>query len=265
MKASIIIPAYRRPDMLLLCLDEIARTLSLSSFEVIVQDDASLDMDYLDIVRHSEKLSFPVRVGRNKANVGFPANCNIGASKATGEYLVFLNQDCFAYEHDWLDYMLEVFEQENVGIVGPKLIFPPGTKGAGRIQSCGGLFDVNKGPFHRHLGIKDILHPYVNTTKRVSWTTGAALMIRKAAFEAVGGFDETYGIGYFEDVDLCLKVKKELHKDTWYCAEAVLFHSVGSAYDPERHGNVFLKNSKLFHDRWDEFIVPDVADVKVDY
>lgn len=169
---------------------------------------------------------------------------------------MFLNQDIRPTHPGWADRMLEVLGHENVGIVGPRLVFENGA-----VQSVGGLFDAAKGPFHRDLGWADAMCARLSQSERVSWTTGAALMIRRADFLEVGGFDMGYPGGYFEDVDLCLKVRAQLHKEVWYCADATLVHEVGSTGGNPK----FMDNSRRFHALWDQHIEPDTNFVMVTY
>lgn len=203
-----------------------------------------------------------VKPARNRTNAGFARNCNLAVERAQGEYVCFVNQDCLALHPGWADAMLDVFlTRENVGVVGPKLIFPP--ERGGGIQSCGGLFDGQKGPYHRFLGWRNIEDWRVSTTEPVSWVTGACLMVRREDFVALGGFDwQTYIRGYFEDVDLCMKVRRRLEKTIWYCAEACFRHEVGSSGGNATH---FRQNSVKFHARWDAHIEPDTQFVYVDY
>jgi GT2 family glycosyltransferase len=123
------------------------------------------------------------------------------------------------------------------------------------IQSCGGLYGGNKGPFHRMLGWS---HDdwRVNISEQVSWTTGAALAIRRSTFEQVGGFDVGYVRGYFEDVDLCEAVKA-LGLKVWYQPRSVFEHRVGSSGGVP--ADIFKRNSFRFHDKWDAKIKPDTS------
>ncbi len=227
-------------------------TVDLSRTEILAQDDASPEYDATQV------LGLPVKVERNPFNLGFGANCNVSALRAKGEFILFLNQDCVAQTPGWLDIMIHVLQTTNAGIVGPKLVFP-----GGGIQSAGGWFDAAKGPFHRYIGWTAIDDWRVNTTEPVSWLTGAGLMLRRSDFEQLGGFDQDYRRGYFEDVDLCQRVKHELGKEVWYCAEAVLIHTVGSAGGVP--AEVFRANSARFHQKWDAVIEPDVPSLHVDY
>lgn len=205
----------------------------------------------------------------NERNLGFAGNCNAGAARSHGDILLFLNQDTKA-RPGWFEPLVRMFDDLAVGIAGPKLIFyqvviteSPNIKATmiESIQSCGGLYGGNKGPYHRYLGYAaDDWR--VNIQERVSWTTGAALAIRRELFFRVGGFDTAYERGYFEDVDLCEKVKT-LGCQVWYQPESVFEHSVGSTggVAPE----IFKANSMLFHSRWDAAIVPDSPIAHVNY
>lgn len=227
--------------------------------EIIVQDDCS-PFKVADIIGP------PASVVVNKHNLGFAGNCNAGASRAHGDILLFLNQDTKA-RSEWFAPLVNIFSGKlNVGIVGPKLIFsgetiPGQTIDKWSIQSVGGLYGGNKGPYHRFIGFADD-DWRVNMQEKVSWTTGAALAIRRELFFKVGGFDASYQQGYFEDVDLCEKVKAAGY-EIWYEPLSCFEHSVGSTggVAPE----IFKANSMLFHSRWDAAIVPDSPVSHVNY
>lgn len=191
-------------------------------------------------------------------NLGFIKNVNKAAKRARNDYLLILNQDCRALHPLWLETMVTMMEDNpSIGIMGPKLIFP-----GGGIQSCGGWFDINKGPFHRYLGWQDITDRRVNTSGRVSWTTGACILIRRDDFWKCGGLDDIhYTRAYFEDVSLCMTMRFELHKEIFYCAEATLEHAVGSTGGSPH----MMQNARAFHRLWDSKIIPDVQIVMVPY
>jgi len=261
-RLSVVIPAYNDLKSLILCLKSLVATAGAAGMagqmEILVQDDASPDLDLREIIGP------PAQVERNAANLGFAGNCNAGAARAGGDVLFFLNQDTQA-QPGWFEPLVAMFDNPAVGIVGPKLVFPVGKDPAysevPAIQSCGGLYDGGKGPFHRYLGFAaDDWR--VNISERVAWTTGAALAIRAPLFVEVGRFDPAYGRGYFEDVDLCEKVKARGY-EVWYCPEAVFTHKVGTSSAATAES--FRANSLRFHERWDRRIIPDTPIIYVNY
>src|SRR3990167_2706691 len=268
---SVVIPIYNRLSDLIIATASLYRTGQVlgqaGKLESLVQDDCS---DTFDVMEGLRPVFCPAR---HDERLGFAGNCNAGAARAKGDILLFLNQDTKARD-GWVAPLLNLFETNPmVGIVGPKLItsmtiratisnqpIPEGPE-IDTIQSCGGLYDARGGPYHRYLGYAaDDWR--VNICERVSWTTGAALAIRRNLFNACMGFDIAYELGYFEDVDLCQKAKR-LGYEVWYQPESVFEHKAGSTGGIPPH--VFRQNSLLFHSRWDKVIVPDTTAVMVNY
>jgi GT2 family glycosyltransferase len=209
---------------------------------------------------------------RTPHNLGFAGNLNWAAQYAEGEYLLLLNQDTRSVpvgsdapivakllRPGWVDAMLDVFAQyPDAGLVGPRLVFPNGM-----IQSVGGEFGADKGPAHRYIGWANPLDRRVSKTERVSWITGAAIMLRREDFFTLGGLrGDIYIKGYFEDVDACMRMRFELGKEVYYCADATLVHEAGST-----GGNpqFFMRNSATFHRLWDNKIEVENAFIAVGY
>lgn len=252
MKLSIIMPVYQDLVAAHMCLNSLQMFDSTNDNQYIIQDDTSPNFHGMAVF--SQLICEPQR---NETNLGFAGNCNAGAARATGDVLFFVNQDVYAVPHwayGWDYQLLRVFnEQPDVQIVGLRLLFPDG-----RIQSAGGWYDGKGQPYHRCLGYSNPHAPEVSTPREMSWVTGAALAIRRSTFEKVGGFDTAYERGYFEDVDLCEKVKT-LGGKVWYEPRATLIHRVGTT-----GGNPnFLKNARLFHSRWvaNHRVKPDTSAV----
>ena len=198
---SILIPVFNQFHFTQACLVSIQEHQGAERFEVIVVDDCSTDATPEAISQLPGVIYL-----RNETNSGFIASCNRGAEKARGKYLVFLNNDTLV-KAGWLKALLDTFaEQPGTGIVGAKLLYPDG-----RLQEAGGIIwqdasGWNYGKFD------DPEKPEYNYLREVDYCSAAALVIPKALFESVGGFDASYAPAYYEDTDLAFKVRQAGYK-----------------------------------------------------
>jgi O-antigen biosynthesis protein len=232
---SVIIPAYNNLEEILRCINSV-RSTATQEVEIIVSDD-STKIDLTELIP-------PVlaKVVRPPERLGFAGNCNYGAAAATGDILFFVNQDIEVLPDggDWVRCLSEALHFKQIGMWAPMLLFPDG-----RIQNGGGFFDGRRQPTHFALGWENLSSHRVSSRRSVTWTTGAAVGIRASTFAEVNGFDTSYIGGYFEDVDLCMKVRK-LGYEIAFDPFARMVHKVGTS-----GGNPnFVANAKLFFDRW---------------
>ena len=212
--------------------------------EWVVIDHASTD-DSLAMLRPWQK-RLNLRVKALKINDSFSASCNLGARLARGKHLLFLNND-IVWLHDALPHMLQTLRDDpEVGIVGIKLLKAMGD--AGSASTANTITDV------QHLGVRFKQHdqgywPYevspslANqeaefTAQQVPVVTGAALLCRKADFDAVGGFDSTYFYG-FEDVELCLRLSHRLRKRVVCRNDLAALHRHGHTRLTGREARIF--------------------------
>lgn len=237
MRFSILIPAYNHLDKVMICLNSL-QALATTPHEYIVQDDCSPAVNFVACVPQCV-----ASTRRNMYNLGFPANVNAAADRANGDILFIVNQDVYGvpeFSLGWDVALLDAFDNPEIGAVGARLLFPDGT-----LQSAGGAFDAKCQPYHRCIGYSNLRYPEINTPQDVAWVTGAALAVRRDLWQRVGGFDVIYGRGYFEDVELCMRVR-ELGFRVWYEPRTTLIHSVGST-----GGNpMFPQNARVFKSRW---------------
>jgi len=200
-EVSIIIPVFDQLQFTHACLAALQTAQERSRFEVIIVDDCSTDKTP-EIIPKIDSVVYL----RNETNSGFIVCCNRGTEKARGKYLVFLNNDTIVSD-GWLSALVDTFTEEpQAGIVGSKLIYPDG-----RLQEAGAIIwqdasGWNCGKFD------DPQKPEYNYLREVDYCSAAALMIPKALFQRVGGFDLRYAPAYYEDADLAFKVRRAGYK-----------------------------------------------------
>ena len=210
---SIIIATRDRLPLLEQCLRSIERCTSYPNYEIVIVDNDSTEPEtrqYFAATRH--------RVEPAPGPFNFSAINNRGARAAGGQYLLFLNNDTEALTPEWLTAMLEWAQQPAIGCVGAQLLFPDG-----RLQHAGVTLHDGSA-FHVGYGHRPDAHPWTEwgLVRNYSAVTAACLMIRRALFEELGGFDETFPVAY-NDVDLCVRVSRAGYRNV-YTPFAVLNH-----------------------------------------
>lgn len=242
MKVSIIIPVFNRVEYTQKCLESLFDFGSKFMHEVIVVDNASTD----GTRKFLAGLSGKIVAIHNEKNLGFAKACNQGAAKASGEYLLFLNNDTIVTEN-WMDVLVrELEENPEIAMAGSKLLYPDET-----IQHAGVVFGEDKIPYHIYAREIKEKH-YVNKKRKFNAVTAACMLVRNDAFRKVGGFDENFMNGY-EDIDLCLKIK-ELGMDIMYCPESVVYHYESIS---DGRGDKHRENQELFLKKWGDRIEQD--------
>lgn len=164
--------------------------------QVIIVDNASTDNTH-DICKR-----YNLHYIKNATNLGFAKACNLGASRAQGEYLIFLNNDTYPAPH-FTNLMLQAYTTSvysrgaEMGALGVKIVFMKN----GQLQHAGIHFNPQGFAYE----VRD--QEYANKERELHAVTAACMMIRKSVFDRVGGFDEVY-INGWEDVDLCMKIRE---------------------------------------------------------
>jgi GT2 family glycosyltransferase len=244
---SIIVPslcspsADGRPSMLERCVASINRVSRHWRFEIIVADRHTMAPEMEQALAKSgvKRVTYDEPFNWSRVN-------NLAAKQATGDHLLFLNDDTEAVEPEWLDAMLEFSQQPGIGVVGAKLVFPDGG-----LQHVGVTLPGGKPghPFYgypaRHTGYycRNVL-PH-----NCSAVTGACLMTRRDVFEAAGGFDESFPLNY-NDIDYCLKVRRLGYRVVYTPHARVMHHESVSK------SGVYEEELDAFRAKWGEVVDP---------
>jgi len=242
---SIIIPVYNKSDYTRKCLERLQETLPADfRGEILVIDDASSD-DTQSLAADWSK-DARIRCVRNHENLGFLRSCNRGAELATGEMLVFLNNDTLPAP-GWLPPLIRILqERPNAGVVGGKLVYPDG-----RLQEAGGM--VFSDGSACNFGKRDRPdRPAYNYVREVDYCSGAVLATPRALFQQLGGFDLRYAPAYYEDTDYCFAVRKAGRK-VYYQPETVIVHFEGVSSGTDTSSGVKRYqdiNRTKFSEKW---------------
>lgn len=235
LRASLII-CSRNAKLLARCLEAVEKQTSHANREVVIVQHRAGDVAAMDRLLNSRAcLCVPYTGPFN-----FAAMNNLGSRRATGDVLVFLNDDAEPLEGEWLTAMLAHANRQDVGVVGAKLVYP-----SGAIQHAGIVIGIMEGAGHLHRNTFG--SPYWNWlpfTRNVSAVTGACLAIRKSVFEELGGFDESFPVNY-NDVDLCLRARQAGYEVIVEPAALLRHYECQS-----RQAGVRLEERYLFERRW---------------
>jgi GT2 family glycosyltransferase len=193
----------------------------------------------------------PVTLLLQDRNRGYAAACNRGAAEGDAPLLAFLNSDVVPQAPGWLEALRRrLARSRGLAAVGPKLVYPDGA-----IQHAGLFFapaaEGGWGTNHYFKGWP-ARHAPACRARQVPAVTGAALVVRRAAFEAVGGFCTDYVLGDFEDSDLCLKLRAAGHGIGYEPAAELVHHERQSiALHPGHAGTLAAACNRHLHDaRW---------------
>jgi O-antigen biosynthesis protein len=199
---SIVVPTRDRVDLLRTCLTSIAARSTYRSFEVLVVDNGSSDPE---TIRYLRELPAPHRVLSHEGPFNWSAINNAAVREAKGDQILFLNNDVEVISPEWLEALLEHAQRPSVGIVGAKLLYPnDAVQHAGVIVGIGGFADH---AFRRLAASEPGYRGLASVVRNVSAVTGACLMVRRAVFEELGGFDERLRVA-FNDIDFCLRARE---------------------------------------------------------
>ncbi len=211
----VIVPAYGQAGYTLRCLAAIAACPPRTECEVMVVEDCSGD-PAMAVLRGIPGL----RYEENTENLGFLRSCNAAARRTDAEFLLFLNNDTEVLP-GWLDALVDLLRaRPDAGAAGSKLLFPDGT-----LQEAGGIIWRDGSGWNYGRG-DDPRKPVYNYVREADYVSGAALLVRRALFARLGGFDTAYAPAYCEDSDLAFRLR-EAGYVTLYQPRSAIVHFEG--------------------------------------
>lgn len=264
-EASIIIPLYGRVDF-------VEAQMQCFSKDVFVQNHCELIyvIDDPSLVEPFKKLSsdiyalygIPFKVIWGGLNRGFSGANNLGVEYATAHYLLFLNSDAFPTNPGWVEQLTDVLNNNaDYGVVSPRLLFADGS-----IQHAGMEFVYRNElsiwtNHHPNMGIDPSLDPHSEATV-VPAVTGACMLMTRALFDSVGGWDNGYLIGDFEDSDLCFKIREQ-GKHCVYVPTVELTHLERQSFNltgaPDFRTKVVIYNATRHQNKWSSLLQQSVS------
>jgi len=240
-EVSIIIPVQNHAGFTSQCLASLVQFHGTVPTEIVVIDDCSSDVTTSFLEQCTG-----IRAVRNESNLGFAGSCNRGADLARGGMLVFLNNDTVVSE-GWLEVLLQTFrDHPKAGLVGAKLVYPDGL-----IQEAGGAVFFDGSAANLGHGSRK-QEPACNYLSEVDYCSAACVMTPKALFKQLGGFDPYFSPCYYEDVDLCFRMRDKGWR-VLYQPECEITHYEGGTagrdilQGPKKHQQ---SHRLKFFDRW---------------
>lgn len=255
---SIIVPLYRRLDFLQHQLAQFVLDPEVWDAELIfVLDSPELDRDLRDLaLQLFEVYRLPFSVATLRRSSGYAGANNVGVREARGRLLVLLNSDVLPDKPGWLGKMAAFYDSNPaIGVLGPKLLFEDDSLQHAGIYFWKPNYTALAGTWANVIYFKGLDRelPAANLTRPVPAVTGACMMIEKALYEQVGGFQEVYIQGDHEDTDLCLQML-EAGRQNWYIPQAELYHLEGQSYPHPVRLKMALYNRWLQTRRWGSLI-----------
>lgn len=202
---SIIIPNKDAKTDLEKCIRSVKEKSSYKNYEILIVENNS---ETEEIFAYYKELSKDpaIRLLKWKKEFNYSAINNFAAKKARGEYLLFLNNDTEVITEDWIQELLGICQRPGTGAVGARLYYGDHT-----IQHAGTVIGIGGIAGHMFVNLPGERTGYMHKAALIqdlSAVTAACMLVKREAFEKVGGFEEQLSVA-FNDVDLCLRLREK--------------------------------------------------------
>jgi glycosyltransferase involved in cell wall biosynthesis/GT2 family glycosyltransferase len=253
-EVSLIVLNLNKPNMTLACLDSLWEHSEGYRYEIILVDNGSEPIKF----RQLEPAAAGARLLRLEVNRFFGEGNNLGFEASRGRYVIFLNNDITA-NPGWLAPLIRRLAADpGIGAAGPMLISPDY-----RLQEAGGEIRLD-GTDNRYGRDGDPDDPEYGTPRDVMYVSAAAIAMRRETFAQALGFDLCFEPAYYEDCDLCLKIK-QMGLRVIYCPESRITHHENATtleLDAQLRLNSLIPlNRERFLTRWRPVLAGDTPTV----
>jgi GT2 family glycosyltransferase len=250
-KASIVVVTYNNLEMNRQCIESIYGRTTWPNFEVIVVDNASAD-GTPEFLKVSEKTYPRLSVILNDSNVGFAAANNRALEKASGNYIVLLNNDTIV-SRGWIETLIRHLKANpEIGVIGPV------TNAIGNeAMAPVGYSEVEQIP----IWAQEYVCQHADEVFEIPMLAMFCVAMRREVFEKVGPLDERFGIGMFEDDDYAIRMRQAGYRVV--CArDSFVHHWMKAAFakiPAVEYQTLFEKNRRLFEEKWGTSWIPHSA------
>lgn len=242
---SIIMPFRDQAALTVSCLASLDEDPGYPIGEVVLVDNGSIDPETWELRRRLESRP-ATRVLEDPGPFNWAAINNAAAATCSSDMLLFLNNDIKATTGGWLKALVEQGERSEVGAVGARLVYPDG-----KLQHAGVVIGLGGIASHLFIGMPKDKHGYFHwdqVVREYSAVTAACMLVRREVFEELGGFDESFVVG-FNDVDFCIRLERAGYRIV-YTPHAELTH-----YESISRGQSgFYRDYQRFLRRWSDVL-----------
>ena len=240
-KISVIIPHHNNYDILYECLSSLIKC-TYKNFEIIIVDNNSNDGS----IKRVKNVFNEINVYKSEINLGYSGGCNAGAKIATGEYLLFLNNDTI-HNMDFMDHLVsKMLSNDKIACIQPKIKNFDKREYFDYAGASGGFIDYLGFPFARGRIFNTIekdMGQY-NDSIKVFWTSGTAFITKKNIFDQLNGFDEKL-FAHMEEIDYCWKCYLAGY-ECWVEPHAEIFHHGGKTLSFNSPKKTYLNHRNSF-------------------
>ncbi len=236
-----------RVDLFRRCVEAVLPQLT-PEYKIQVHNNGHPSAEYEEVYKLLPEGSSIIRSNQMS---GFSEGANKVINRGNAPLVLFVTDDVFIHPGT-IETLLRRMDDQSIGICGYKLLFPEDSqeavRPAGKVQHVGMASNIRGDMIHPMIGWSPD-NPKCNLSREVLAVTGASFIVRRNVFSQVRGFDPIYGKGYYEDMDLCFKIRgagKRVFVDT----VATATHGVGQTFSKLSEPIPYYQNQQIFKLRW---------------